>query len=151
MALFGGVMSQTACRETHTQSGSDHANDPVIPARTAPTLRILFAGGCHVGGYPLDPSLAFSALAVAELQREFRCETSLINPVSLINPAPVLAECKRFSPDILILQLGHYTSGIWLRKRFDKMMRRGKTTSSRSEVMESSSSSAAAPSAAVDP
>lgn len=99
----------------------------------ATALRILFAGGCHVDGYPLVAQDAFSRVAVERLERRRSCDTRYIAHVSLSKASIVVGECQRLHPDVLVLQLGHYESGIWVSKRLRKLFGRGKSRKISSE------------------
>lgn len=106
------------------------------PSLRAMPLRMLFAGGCHVTGYPLMPEDAFPRIATEWLERRRLCETRCIPHVTL-NKANIVAEaCRGFHPEILVLQLGHYESGLWVKKRARKLFRRrkrGEITTTESE------------------
>lgn len=87
-------------------------------------LRILFAGGCHVNGYPIGAEFAFPAIALRQLNSQFSCESRHISHLTLSRLELLLAESRSFRPDVLVLQLGHFESGLWLRQRTRKLLNR---------------------------
>jgi hypothetical protein len=99
---------------------------PKVIRSEAIPLRILFAGGCHVAGFPIGAQFAFPRITLAHLAEEFSCEAKCIERLSLSNVQPLVAECQHFHPDIVVLQLGHYESGLWLKKRLRRLLARAK-------------------------
>ena len=89
-------------------------------------LRIYFAGGCHVNGFPLRPENAFPKITIKHLERHFVCESRQLCHVNLRRANELVVECQSFRPDVLVLQLGHYESGLWVSKRLRRLLRRGK-------------------------
>jgi len=87
-------------------------------------LRILFAGGCHVCGFPIDPDDAFPRVAVQHLSGEFSIEAGHISNLAMSKVRMLITQCRSFHPDVLVLQLGHYESGLWLQKRMNKLFHR---------------------------
>jgi hypothetical protein len=86
------------------------------------TLRLLFAGGCHIFGFPNGPEIAFPQITADQLRDEFSCETKCMAYISLSKVSRVIAECRDFRPHVLVLQLGHYESGLWLHNRVRRLM-----------------------------
>ena len=71
-------------------------------------IKLLFAGGCQVAGYPADESRAFPALAGQMLARAgFRLEVHTLPYLRLPHRRRLIAKCKEVEPDVLVLQLGH--------------------------------------------
>jgi hypothetical protein len=96
------------------------------PQNGSDALRLLFAGGCHVGGFPAGEEFGFVRRAVARLdrqwpQRRFRAETLL--HVSLASAQRIAAACRACRPQVLVLQLGHYESSLPLAKRLARLLR----------------------------
>ena len=71
-------------------------------------LNVLFAGGCHVAGYPVGEEASFPVLvehALAAAGVEVRA--TRVGYLKLAHRRRVLAACRAASPDVLILQFGH--------------------------------------------
>jgi hypothetical protein len=70
------------------------------------TVKILFAGGCHVIGYPVGDEHSFPAVAVRILEKHgVRCEIERIPYLQLHHPEKVEAVCRAFQPQVVVLQL----------------------------------------------
>ncbi len=66
---------------------------------------ILFAGGCHVNGYPVGETSSFSHLTTCALGYTSTC----IAPIGLGNPSRLFDQLQHDPPpDIAILQFGNY-------------------------------------------
>lgn len=99
-----------------------HAEPRVIPAgflpparvppprtRERPTMQVLFAGGCHVVGYPIGEAAAFPAAVKQSLQaRGVVLEMNRLAYIKLTHAAKLRDACAQYRPDILVLQLGHF-------------------------------------------
>ena|SRR5215472_7623741 len=103
-------------------------------------LRILFAGGCHVNGYPIGAEFAFPAIALKRLKSQFSCESRDISHLTLSRLELLLAECRSFGPDVLVLQLGHFESGLWLRRWTRNLLKRLLPLTKRPRIMSDSDS-----------
>jgi hypothetical protein len=101
-------------------------------------LRILFAGGCHVSGYPLAPGHGFPSVTLTRLQPEASCRIRTLDKVNLKRTDMIVDECVRFPPDILVLQLGHYESGVWIGKRVRRLFKVAKRDSTQERSSEHS-------------
>jgi hypothetical protein len=69
---------------------------------------ILFAGGCHVGGYPCGETLGFPQVAIEEAALPCPVETRFLVYATLRSTEAIELSCKDFRPTVLVLQLGHY-------------------------------------------
>ena len=80
---------------------------------TAPyPVRILYAGGCHIVGYPVGPEHAFPLVVARQLEASgIASESHLLPYVALHQFKKAIEACGRFRPDILVLQLGNYELG----------------------------------------
>lgn len=82
-------------------------------------IKLLFAGGCHVVGYPVGEEHAFPSVIRAELLRAgIECQVECLAYTSLHHPERVVDACRRCSPDILVLQVGNYELGAKLTDYF---------------------------------
>jgi hypothetical protein len=73
--------------------------------------KILFAGGCHVSGYPVGATLGFAHLTAGALQAAgMDCEWEAYGHAAMSKPARLTARCRAAGPDLLVLQLGHRES-----------------------------------------
>jgi colanic acid biosynthesis glycosyl transferase WcaI len=72
------------------------------------SLKILFAGGCHVAGYGVGEEASFAVLVERALGA-FGAEVcaTRVGYLKLAHRRRVLAACRAASPDVLILQFGH--------------------------------------------
>lgn len=89
-------------------------------------VRMLFVGGCHVLGSPVGSEYGFAQVAAHVLKSEFPsvdCELRVLGYVNLSSGARIMRECIEDTPDILVLQLGHYESSIPLKKRLLALIR----------------------------
>src|SRR5438270_91145 len=80
---------------------------------------ILFAGGCHVVGYPIGEERAFPALVARRLRDAglgVRPET--LSHLKLAHRQKLTAKCNQVKPDALVLQLGHAELNQQLSKYF---------------------------------
>jgi lysophospholipase L1-like esterase len=72
------------------------------------SLTFLFAGGCHVAGYPVGEQYAFPVLVREELNRcGIPVDVRQLAYVRLPHRRKIAAACKEVRPDVLFLQLGH--------------------------------------------
>jgi hypothetical protein len=71
-------------------------------------LRILFAGGCHVLGFPVGVEFAFPKVVLKALAEEYQCESKSVGYLSFGRSHLLLDAYREFDPDLLVLQLGHY-------------------------------------------
>lgn len=86
--------------------------------------RILFAGGCHVVGYPVGKELSFATIAVRSISFSGAEAAEAVGYVNL-RSGPRLAEvCRGQGVEFLVLQLGHYE----LMPNFSKIFRGRKNT-----------------------
>jgi lysophospholipase L1-like esterase len=73
------------------------------------TIRILFAGGCQVSGYPGDEQHGFPVLVSHSLRTEgAKVQTHTLAYLRLAHRRRLIAKCKETQPDVLVLQLGHF-------------------------------------------
>ncbi|HEY3441185.1 MAG TPA: hypothetical protein VGK29_10555 [Paludibaculum sp.] len=73
------------------------------------TVQVLFAGGCHVVGYPIGEAVAFPEVVKQRLlERGVVLETQRLAYVKLTHAAKLRAACAESRPDLLVLQLGHF-------------------------------------------
>ena len=104
-------------------------------------LRVLAAGGCHVEGFPFGIDQGFFMQALNSLGRPYVYQ--YVRQSRLSSPRRVLRQCEAFKPQILVLQLGHYESLLYLHKRYARLLKRrnGGSSSEASGSSESSESS----------
>jgi hypothetical protein len=76
-------------------------------------MKVLFAGGCHLEGYPIGSSLSFPGLIAEEISG---CEIKLLHYQNLRSGSNIYQECRSWQPDKLVLQLGHYEIPYEVRK-----------------------------------
>ncbi len=82
---------------------------PTANPRDRGTLRILFAGGCHVLGYPLGEDASFPDVVKRRLRRYGTlAELHRLPYMKLTHAAKLQAACAACRPDVLVLQLGHF-------------------------------------------
>lgn len=82
--------------------------------------RILFAGGCHVLGYPVGEEHSFPAVALRSLAHHEPQAPSLLGYISL-RSGPLLVDiCRQQEPEFLVLQLGNYETMPVFRKILQK-------------------------------
>lgn len=69
---------------------------------------ILFAGGCHIIGYPIGEDRSFPAIIRMRLRQEgAKVEVGTLPYLKLPHRRRLTAKCKELRPDVLVLQLGH--------------------------------------------
>lgn len=107
----------------------------------AGAFRVMFAGGCHVEGFPIGREHAFPEVTVRELQKQLPCVARCAPQVNLSTAPLLVRECTRFRPDVLVLQLGHYESAIWVTKRARKLLSRSWPREAGASSVETSSHS----------
>jgi len=91
----------------------------------AEALRLLFAGGCHVGGFPVGEEFGFVRTTAARLGPSLPqgIEVRTLLHVSLASTARIVEACRACRPQVLVLQLGHYESSLPLAKRMARLLR----------------------------
>lgn len=90
-------------------------------------LRLLFAGGCHVGGFPVGEESGFVRTAAARLEQgrvEGSLEVRTLLHVSLASTERIVKACRDWRPQVLVLQVSHYESSLPLAKRLSRLLRR---------------------------
>jgi hypothetical protein len=100
-------------------------------------LKVLFAGGCHVNGFPVGQEFGFPAITSSELESAgVRCEIRCMGHLALHQLQRVEDACREFQPDMLVLQVGNYELGNeltpYVLSRFG--LKRGKKKSSSSSA-----------------
>lgn len=111
-----------------------HPRRTTYSERSSQPIRILFAGGCHVGGFPVGEDLGFVQAAMEDLRATFRSqsfESRALMYINLSSKARVARECRDFKPDILVLQLGHHESLLPIKKRIAQLIQPAKHSFSR--------------------
>lgn len=82
---------------------------PPANHRDRGALRILFAGGCHVLGYPLGEDASFPDVVKRRLrQHGTLAELHRLPYMKLTHAGKLQAACAACRPDVLVLQLGHF-------------------------------------------
>ena len=77
----------------------------VLVSSTSSPGHILFAGGCHVNGYPIGESSSFSELTATTLG----CTFTRIGPIGLADTSRLTDYLRLHRrPDIAVLQFGNY-------------------------------------------
>lgn len=71
-------------------------------------VKILFVGGCHVGGYPCGEKLGFPQVAIDEARLPFAVEKRYLAYTTLRSAEAIERSCRDFRPHMLVLQMGHY-------------------------------------------
>lgn len=75
-------------------------------------FRILFAGGCHVVGYPVGEQYAYPHVVARHLAASnITCRSLSLSHIALHHPERVVTACHEFQPDMLVLQLANYELG----------------------------------------
>lgn len=88
----------SASRVLRASAGSDLSASP----------HILFAGGCHVTGYPVGEGLSLSSVALHSIPDHGADTPNVLSYLNL-HAAPLLVDaCRRQKTEFLVLQLGHY-------------------------------------------
>lgn len=73
------------------------------------SIRILFAGGCHVVGYPVGEAASFPEIVRRRLEASgISLELRKLAYLKLTHAAKLEAACSDCAPDLLVLQLGHF-------------------------------------------
>lgn len=76
------------------------------------STRVLFAGGCHVVGYPVGDQSSFPRICATQLEAMgYHLDLSLLAHLPLHRPETLLRRMDEFSPDVLVLQVGHFELG----------------------------------------
>lgn len=71
-------------------------------------LKILFAGGCHVAGYPIGEELSFPSLVRDRLlEAGIGTEIHRLSHLKLGHRRRLVAACRESGPDVVVLQAGH--------------------------------------------
>lgn len=91
------------------------------------TPEILFAGGCHVSGFPVGLEHSFSHVALHCLSLQDAVSPVVLDYVILRSGPRVLAECRERKVELLVLQLGHYETMLSFRKIFHRNRSNGST------------------------
>jgi hypothetical protein len=84
-------------------------NRPRNPSRPA----ILFAGGCHIQGYPLGEEFSFAQVV---LNKHPEYEPHFLPYQNLKSSDQLCKACNALTPTAIVLQLGHYETPYELRK-----------------------------------
>jgi len=72
-------------------------------------IRILFAGGCQVSGYPGAEGHGFPVLVGESLATGgAKVEVHTLAYLRLAHRRRLIAKCREVQPDVLVLQLGHF-------------------------------------------
>ncbi len=72
-------------------------------------IKILFAGGCHVAGFPVGREHGFPEVAARLLRAAgWDVEPETVSHVPLHRPEKVTGALQRVQPDVLVLQVGHF-------------------------------------------
>lgn len=76
------------------------------------TIRILFAGGCHVEGFPVGQENSFPVIAAEILRRHgWIAEVETVSYIALHHPGKVAGAIEGMRPDVLVMQVGHFEQG----------------------------------------
>ena len=78
--------------------------------------RILFVGGCHLNGYPVGEGYAFTHVALGCLSEHGENPANVLPFFNLRSGPRIVAACREWKPDAVVLQLGHYESPRPLKK-----------------------------------
>jgi len=94
-------------------------------------IRMLFAGGCHVVGYPVGAENSFATL-VQERLRETGIETEIrrLSHLKITHHSRLFTAIEEARPDVLVLQLGHFELSRSLSDYFRQSSGSGKKSSS---------------------
>lgn len=68
---------------------------------------VLFAGGCHIAGYPIGEDASFPALVGRALEPYAPIRAVCSSYLKLAHRRRVAAACRDANPGVLILQFGH--------------------------------------------
>lgn len=71
--------------------------------------KILFAGGCHVTGYPVGAEFGFPKVALDFLENNgIHGDMKSLGPLPISHPERLVDLCNDYKPDVLVLQIGNY-------------------------------------------
>lgn len=85
---------------------------------------ILFAGGCHVEGWPIGPEHSFVNVALGLIHPEEPLHPHIISYVNFKSASDRIAEaCRKTGAEYVVLQLGHYETAPWFSKIFSRLLR----------------------------
>ena len=70
--------------------------------------RILFAGGCHLTGFPVGAGLSLVSVALRQLNHPAAEHPEVLGYANLHSGEQIAAACRARNTQILVLQLGHY-------------------------------------------
>lgn len=74
----------------------------------AEPLNILFAGGCHVEGYPIGEEHSFPRVVEQDVTRAgIPIHVGTLSYLRLPHRRRLVAKCREARPNVLVLQLGH--------------------------------------------
>jgi hypothetical protein len=78
--------------------------------------RLVFAGGCHVGGYLVGAQSSFVTIALNVLAHSgLECEARTLEHLPLTHPERLKQFCTSYRPDVLVLQVGNWETNKGLR------------------------------------
>lgn len=100
--------------------------------------RVLFAGGCHLHGFPDGAEFSLSRVALRVLGHPCAEAPDILAYVNLRSGAALAQACQERKIDYLVLQIGHYET----MPRFEKILRLRKRPGPGSSLPFSSGSSA---------
>jgi hypothetical protein len=80
--------------------------------------QILFAGGCHLNGFPVGPEHSLARVALRSIGHPAAENPSVLAYVNLRSNAALKEACVKQRTEILVLQLGHYETLPKLKKMF---------------------------------
>lgn len=78
--------------------------------------KVLFIGGCHVEGYPVDAKSSF----VSVCMKDSDAQTRIIAMQTVSKYKKIFDIIESEKPDLVVLQLGHYETGLGLKKQLTR-------------------------------
>ncbi len=100
--------------------------------------RILFAGGCHLHGFPVGAEHSLSRVALRTIGHPCAETPEILAYINLRSGAALAEACRERKTDYLVLQIGHYET----MPRFEKILRWQKKPGPGSSRLASSGSGA---------
>jgi hypothetical protein len=89
-------------------------------------LKVLFAGGCHIDGYPVGKDISLTKVARRLTPDDVFEPFITLSYANLKSTAKIAETCTKESIDILVLQIGHYESPRPLTKAWRRQHRPSK-------------------------
>lgn len=83
--------------------------------------KILFAGGCHLSGFPVGAELSLVTVALRSIGHPAASDPAVLGHLTLRSSHLLVKACREQQAEILVLQVGHYET----MPQFGKILRIG--------------------------